>query len=73
MPMRPDLIAQILAPRIGLSHVADGLRRVIADPVDAERKIGRMYGATFKNREEHYDKTLGRGRMPWTADRGRIG
>ena len=70
--MRLDLLAQLLAPpRITLEAVADGLRKVTLDPTEAERKVGVLYGQTFKKREEHYDRLGGKGKMPWR--RGRYG
>jgi hypothetical protein len=65
--MRFDMLEQVmlgarLYPRITLAMVADGLRKVIHDPIDAERKVGHMYGHAFKKREELYDAM--RGRVP---------
>jgi len=58
--LRHDLAAFILdlaypqrTPR--LRDIEEGLRDVIRDPIEAKRKIGRMYGWMFKRREEHYD------------------
>jgi hypothetical protein len=46
--------------RITLAMIEDGVRKVIRDPIDAERKVGHMYGHAFKKREELYDAIGGR-------------
>lgn len=45
-------------PTVTLAQVADGLRKVIRDPVEAEQKVGTLYGQVFKRKEAALN--------PWT-------
>ena len=61
--MRFDLLEQVMTdalvtPRITLEMVADGLRKVIVDPTEAERSVGHLYGHAFKKREEVFETAL---------------
>jgi hypothetical protein len=47
-------------PTITLRDIEDGLRQVIRDPIEAERKVGRLYGNVFKRKEADYDARGGR-------------
>jgi hypothetical protein len=63
--MRPRIAQAILdiaysTPRITLADVANGLRQVIHDPIEAERKVGALYGSVFKKKEAEYDARGGR-------------
>lgn len=46
--------------------VADALRKAIRDPLEAERKVGALYGRVFRAAEEAYDRRGSRGRQKWT-------
>jgi hypothetical protein len=67
--MRFDLLEQVMTgalatPRITLKMVADGLREVIPDAIEAERKVGILYGLAFQKREKIYDAMTGRVPLP---------
>jgi hypothetical protein len=67
--MRFDLLEQVMTgalatPRITLAMIEDGVRKVVRDPIDAERKVGHLYGHAFKKREEVYDAIGGRVPLP---------
>jgi hypothetical protein len=67
--VRFDLLEQVMTSArsyqsITMAIVADGLRKVVRDPIAAERKVGRMYGHAFKKREELYDAMCGRVPLP---------
>lgn len=62
--MRFELLEQLLAPRITMRDIEDGLRTVFArDPMKAEAAIGQMYGHYFRKREEKYDAAQARERI----------
>jgi len=68
--MRPEHLQQILdtvlPPRsagITLRDVENGLRKVIRDPMKAERAIGTLYGSAFKKKEKLYDGAFAKARF----------
>lgn len=63
IPIRRDLLGRVLAegPRqVTLRDIENYLRAMVRDPVDAERKVGSLYGHVFKNKEVRYDAAGGR-------------
>lgn len=63
--LRPHIAEAILdiaypRRRLHFGDVADALRVVIKDPIEAERKVGEMYGILFKKLEALYDIRGGR-------------
>lgn len=68
--MRLDLLQQLSAPRISLTHadICRELRKMFSrEPERAEVAIGLMYGHAFKKAEEAYAARGSRGRQRWTT------
>lgn len=55
-----QLFATVLTPSITLRDVEDAIRSIVRDPIEAERKIGHMYGHAFRKKEAIYDASGGR-------------
>jgi hypothetical protein len=55
-------------PHITLHDMAETLRKMAREPLDAERKVGAMYGHVFRNKEIRYDASGGRwlGEPEWS-------
>ena len=70
MRLRPEIAPAMLDmayPRPTLDNAlriaADGLRHVFRDPIEAEQKIGQLYGHVFKKKEAEYDARAREGRL----------
>ncbi len=62
--MRRELLEQLFAQafnprRVTVHDVARAVREITPDPIEAERRVGALYGHVFKRTEEAYDRALG--------------
>ena len=68
--MRLDILQQILAPPLRISHreIEQEIRKLFRhDPMRAERVVGNMYGYAFRKAEEAYAKRDSCGKHDWSG------